>query len=188
MNGQTQTPNVVIVGRPNVGKSAVFNRLAGRKIAIVHDEPGITRDRISALSTRGRRPFVVWDTGGILGAGESELPARVRRGVEQAVSEGDLLLFVVDAQSGLSPIDEEFARLLRRSGKPVVLVVNKIDIDKQEALAVDFASLGFDQSVAISAEHNRGIDSLFETVDSLLPASAEIENRESRIENRGKDS
>jgi GTP-binding protein len=184
MNGQSQTPNVVIVGRPNVGKSAVFNRLAGRKIAIVHDEPGITRDRISALSTRGRRPFVVWDTGGILGAGESELPTRVRRGVEQAVDESDLLLFVVDAQSGLSPIDEEFARLLRRSGKPIVLVVNKIDIDKQEALAVDFASLGFDQSVAISAEHNRGIGFLFEMVDSLLPASAEIENREWRIENR----
>ena len=183
MNGKSQAPNVVIVGRPNVGKSALFNRLAGRKIAIVHDQPGITRDRISALCTRARRPFMLWDTGGILGAGESELPTPVRLGVKQAISESDVLLFVVDAKSGLSPIDQELARLLRRSGKPVVLVVNKIDIDKHDALAADFASLGFERSISTSAEHDRGISELLQTVEQLLPRSAAAENRKSEIEN-----
>src|ERR1043165_795084 len=124
MNDKTQARSVAIVGRPNVGKSALFNRLAGRKIAIVHDQPGITRDRISALCTRTARPFAIWDTGGILGAGESELTAEVRRGVDQSVREADLILFVVDGKHGLSPIDQEFARLLRKSGKPVILVIN----------------------------------------------------------------
>src|SRR5256885_644578 len=128
-------PNVVIVGRPNVGKSALFNRLARRKIAIVHDQPGITRDRISTAVTRSPRPFMLWDTGGVLGAGESELTDQVRRGVEEAIHQSDVLLFVVDAKAGLSPMDEEFARLLRKSRKPVVLVVNKIDNEKHEPLA-----------------------------------------------------
>src|SRR5437868_2271233 len=99
--------NVAIVGRPNVGKSALFNRLVGRGIAIVHDQPGITRDRISAICSRGQRPFTVWDTGGIAGAGETELTKDVRRVVETAIADSDLLLFVVDAKDGLSPMDEE---------------------------------------------------------------------------------
>ena len=113
MNGLTNMPNVAIVGRPNVGKSALFNRLIGRKIAIVHDQPGITRDRISAICTHGTRPFVVWDTGGIFGAGEAELKTQVRGAAEEALRASDLLLFVVDAKEGLSPIDEELARVLR---------------------------------------------------------------------------
>jgi len=176
--------NVAIIGRPNVGKSALFNRLVGRKIAIVHDQPGITRDRISATCNRGQRPFAVWDTGGILGAGETELTARVRRAVEEALSDSELLLFVVDARDGLTPVDEELARMLRRSQKPVVLVVNKIDNEKHENLAVDFDSLGFEHGVSISAEHNRGILDLLDEISQLLPASVEIENQESRIENR----
>src|ERR1700716_4722702 len=111
--------NVAIIGRPNVGKSAVFNRLVGRSIAIVHDQPGITRDRISALCSRGDRPFTVWDTGGVAGAGESELTKDVRRVVEEAIRDSDVLLFVVDAKQGLSPIDQELARILRRSRKPI---------------------------------------------------------------------
>jgi len=110
MNGLTNMPNVAIVGRPNVGKSALFNRLIGRKIAIVHDQPGITRDRISAICTHGARPFVVWDTGGIFGAGEAELKTQVRGAAVEAVHASDLLLFVVDAKEGLSPIDEELTR------------------------------------------------------------------------------
>src|SRR6476661_10413015 len=98
-------PNVAIVGRPNVGKSALFNRLLRRKIAIVHDQPGITRDRISAICDRGSRPFTVWDTGGIFGAGEAELTGQVRGAVEQALTESDLVLFVVDAKDGLTPMD-----------------------------------------------------------------------------------
>src|SRR6266478_1641109 len=170
MNGPSKSPNVAIVGRPNVGKSALFNRLVGRKIAIVHDQPGITRDRISAICTRGARPFVLWDTGGVGGAGESELPRQVRRAAEEAVRGSDLLLFLVDAKEGLSPLDQELARMLRKSQKRVVLVVNKIDTEKHENLAIDFASLGFSESLSISAAHGRGISELIETIDQLLPS------------------
>ena len=110
-------PAVAIVGRPNVGKSALFNRLIRRKIAIVHDQPGITRDRISAVCASGTRPFVLWDTGGIFGAGEAELTAQVRRAAEEAFCDSDLLLFVVDAKEGLSPIDAELARLSAQISK-----------------------------------------------------------------------
>src|SRR6266480_1293406 len=165
-------PAVAIVGRPNVGKSALFNRLIRRKIAIVHDQPGITRDRISAICTRGARPFVLWDTGGIGGAGESELSREVRQAVEEAIHDSDLLLFLVDAKDGLSPLDQELARMLRKSQKPIVLVINKIDTEKHENLAVDFASLGFSESLSISAAHGRGISDLIESIDQLLPSPA----------------
>jgi GTPase len=172
MSGLTNTPSVAIVGRPNVGKSALFNRLIGRKIAIVHDQPGITRDRISAICTHGTRPFVLWDTGGIFGAGEAELSAHVRGAAEEALRESDLLLFVVDAKEGLSPIDKELARVLRKSQKPVVLVINKIDSEKHEAFAVEFDSLGFKSSIAISAEHGRNISDLLGAIERFLPSPA----------------
>ena len=174
------TRNVAIVGRPNVGKSALFNRLAGRNIAIVHDQPGITRDRISAVSKRGAEPFTIWDTGGIGGAGETELLQEVRAAAAAAMHEADLILFIVDAQQGLTPIDQELARLLRRSKRPVVLVVNKIDHPKHEDLAAEFSRLGFASVESISAAHGRGIDSLVETIDRLLPKS-EIRNPKSEI-------
>ena len=170
MNDTNKSPNVAIVGRPNVGKSELFNRLVGRKIAIVHDQPGITRDRISALCTRGEQPFVVWDTGGVGGAGESELVTQVRHAVEEAIRSSNLLLFLVDAKNGLSPLDQELARMLRKSQKPVVLVINKIDTEKHENLAIDFASLGFSESLSISAAHGRGISELIEAIDQLLPS------------------
>ena len=162
---------VAVVGRPNVGKSALFNRLAGRNIAIVHDQPGITRDRLAAPCTRGRRPFTVWDTGGIGGAGEIELTTQVRSAADAAMRESDLILFVVDAQAGLTPIDQELARILRKSKAPVVLVINKIDHPKHEDLESDFARLGFASSVPISAAHGRGLSGLLETIDLLLPDS-----------------
>jgi GTP-binding protein len=183
MNGAASNlPNVAIVGRPNVGKSELFNRLISRRIAIVHDQPGITRDRISAVCTRGSQPFIVWDTGGVAGAGESELSAQVRRAVDGAIQDSDLLLFVVDAMDGLSPLDQELARMLRRSQKPVILVINKIDNEKRENLAIDFASLGFSKSVSISAAHGRGISELLETVDQSLPAPLNIEHPTSNIQ------
>jgi GTPase len=171
---------VAIVGRPNVGKSALFNRLVGRNIAIVHDEPGITRDRLAALSSRGRRPFAVWDTGGIGGAGETELTAQVRSAADSAMRESAVILFVVDAQAGLNPVDQELAKLLRKSKRPVVLVVNKMDHEKHDDLDADFARLGFEHSIPISAAHGRGISTLLETIDDLLPQSA-IENPNSKI-------
>jgi GTP-binding protein len=169
--------NVAIVGRPNVGKSALFNRLIGRKIAIVHDQPGITRDRISMLCTRGARPFLLWDTGGIaLTQSRDELTARVRRTVEQAINDSNVLLFVVDAREGLLPIDEELARMLRRANKPVMLVINKIDSEKHENLATEFATLGFSHSHSVSAEHSRGISELLDTIDQVLPLSLAAED------------
>jgi GTP-binding protein len=173
MNEQAKLPSVAIIGRPNVGKSALFNRLVRRKIAIVHDQPGITRDRISAICSRGEQPFTVWDTGGIFGAGEKDLVAQVRQTADQALHASDLLLFVVDAKDGLSPIDQDLARMLRRSRKPIVLVVNKIDNDKHEPLAAEFDSLGFEKIVSISAEHNRGISDLLGEIDQLLPSPAQ---------------
>jgi len=168
MNGQAKLPSVAIIGRPNVGKSALFDRLVGRKIAIVHDQPGITRDRISAICSRGEQPFTLWDTGGIFGAGEKDLTAQVRQTAEDAQRQSDLLLFVVDGKDGLSPIDSDLARTLRKSRKPIVLVVNKIDNDKHESLAAEFDALGFEQIVSISAEHSRGISDLLGVVDQLL--------------------
>src|ERR1700704_254465 len=171
---------VAIVGRPNVGKSALFNRLAGRNIAIVHDQPGITRDRLAAPCLRGGRPFTLWDTGGIGGAGELELRKQVRSAADAAMRESNVILFVVDAQDGLTPIDQELARILRKSKTPVVLVINKIDHPKHEDLESDFARLGFANSIPISAAHGRGISTLLETIDSLLPHSA-IRNPQSAI-------
>ena len=176
MSDTTLLPNVAIVGRPNVGKSALFNRLVGRKIAIVHDQPGITRDRLPATCTRGERPFTLWDTGGIFGAGESELTRQVRRAAENALRESDLLLFVVDGKEGVSPVDEELARMLRKSRKPVVLVINKIDMAKHDPLAAEFDSLGFENIISVSAEHDRGISELLDAIELQLPSPANIEN------------
>ena len=170
MNETNTPPNVAIFGRPNVGKSALFNRLVGRKIAIVHDRPGITRDRLSATCVRGERPFTLWDTGGIFGAGESELTHQVERAAENALRESDLLLFVVDAKQGLSPVDGELARMLRRTQKPVVLVINKIDNEKHAPLAAEFDSLGFERVVSVSAEHRRGISDLVDAIERQLPS------------------
>ncbi|HSV64154.1 MAG TPA: ribosome biogenesis GTPase Der, partial [Chthoniobacterales bacterium] len=172
---------VAIVGRPNVGKSALFNRLVGRNIAIVHDQPGITRDRLASISKRGRRPFTVWDTGGIGGAGETELTKQVRVAADAAMRESDVILFVVDGQAGLNPIDRDLAKVLRRSKRPVLLVVNKIDHEKHDDLEADFAELGFDNPIAISSAHGRGIPSLLQVIDGLLPQSP-IESPESKIE------
>ena len=181
MNAEAKLPSVAIIGRPNVGKSALFNRLVGRKIAIVHDQPGITRDRISAICSRGEQPFTLWDTGGIFGAGEKELTVQVRQTAEGALRESDLLLFVVDGKDGLSPIDSDLARTLRKSRKPIVLVVNKIDHDKHESLAAEFDALGFEQIVSISAEHSRGISDLLGVVDQLLPSPAQSVSQPSLV-------
>src|SRR5207253_4944786 len=170
-NAANNLPNVAVVGRPNVGKSALFNRLVGRKIAIVHDQPGITRDRISTICTRGARPFTLWDTGGLaVPQSRDELSAQVHRAAQEALRDSDLLLFVVDAKEGLSPIDEELARMLRKSQKPVVLVINKIDNEKHEPLAAEFDSLGFEPSLSISAEHGRGITDLLAAIVQRLPS------------------
>src|SRR5437764_2609160 len=175
-NAANNLPNVAIVGRPNVGKSALFNRLIGRKIAIVHDQPGITRDRLSATCTRGERPFTLWDTGGIFGAGERDLTQQVQHAAESALRDSNLLLFVLDGKEGLSSVDEELARMLRKSQKPVVLVINRIDTEKHDPLAVEFDSLGFEKIISVSAEHDRGISQLLDAIELQLPSPAEIDH------------
>lgn len=168
MSGPTNTPSVAIIGRPNVGKSALYNRLVRRSTSIVHDQPGVTRDRISGVCTRGNRPFKIWDTGGVIGAGETELTREVHRVVQETIRDSDLLLLIVDAKHGLSPMDEELGRALRRADKPILLVINKIDDDKHEDRAIEFDSLGFDTGISISAAHGRGILELLERIEEKL--------------------
>jgi GTP-binding protein len=163
--------NIAIAGRPNVGKSALFNRIAGRRIAIVHGQAGITRDRISAKCEIGGKTFRLWDTGGIVGAGETQLTDEVRASAELAMAESDLILFVVDGQDGVNPMDRELARLIRKLHKPVLLLVNKIDDPKHEPRADEFSALGFEDVFPISAAHGRGVRELFEKIEKFLPAS-----------------
>jgi GTP-binding protein len=178
MSKTTPMPAVAIVGRPNVGKSALFNRLVGRRISIVHDQPGITRDRLSAICTRGERAFTLWDTGGIfVPQSRDELTENVRRAAHEALVQSDVLLFVVDAKEGLSPVDQELGRMLRKARKRVVLVINKVDTEKHEPLAAEFDSLGFEQTISVSAEHNRGISELLGAIERLLPSPAHLEPR-----------
>jgi len=161
--------NIAIVGRPNVGKSALFNRIAGRRIAIVHGQPGITRDRISAKCEIDGKTFRLWDTGGIVGAGETQLTGDVRASAELAMKESDLILFVVDGQDGLNPMDRELARLVRKLHKPVLLLVNKIDDPKHQPRADEFSALGFGNVFPVSAAHGLGVETLNDEIARLLP-------------------
>jgi GTP-binding protein len=160
--------DIAIVGRPNVGKSALFNRIAGRRIAIVHGQPGITRDRISARCEIHGQPFRLWDTGGIVGGGETQLTADVQTEAARAMEESDLILLIVDGQDGLNPMDRELARMIRKLRKPVLLLVNKIDDPKHEARADEFSALGFENVLPISAAHGRGMPELLEKVGAFL--------------------
>ncbi|MEA3213190.1 MAG: GTPase [Chthoniobacter sp.] len=176
---------VAIIGRPNVGKSAIFNRLAGRRISIVHDMPGVTRDRIAATCKLGAEPFAILDTGGIGSDVDTSFTEQVHAEVEIALAASDLLLFVVDAQDGLTPIDLELARRLRRIKKPLILVINKVDHDKHMPNAAEFSRLGFPNSLAISAEHDRGFEPLVAWIERELPppglAAAEAAGKPVRI-------
>ncbi|MEY3395573.1 MAG: hypothetical protein RL346_1809 [Verrucomicrobiota bacterium] len=169
-------PTVAIVGRPNVGKSALFNRLAGRKIAIVHDQPGVTRDRISATCSLTVHPCTLIDTGGIGAALDDGFGAQVEIEADIAMQTADLILFIVDAQEGLTSIDQALAQKLRKAKPPVVLVLNKVDHDKHEAAFSDFASLGLKESVFVSAEHGRNFTELVDKIDTVLePLHTETE-------------
>jgi GTP-binding protein len=162
---------VAIVGRPNVGKSALFNRLAGRRISIVHDQPGVTRDRIFSTCKLGNAPFAIVDTGGIGALADPEFTEQVRAEADIAMHASDLIVFVVDAQDGITPVDADLARQLRRTDRPVLLVANKIDHDKHASNAAEFVRLGFPDVLSISAEHGRGIGGLVEAIEERLPAA-----------------
>jgi GTP-binding protein len=169
-------PTVAIVGRPNVGKSALFNRLAGRKIAIVHDRPGVTRDRISAPSKSTATPCTLIDTGGIGATLDDGFGDQVAIEADIAMQTSDLILFIVDAHDGLTPIDQALAQKLRKAKPPVVLVLNKVDDPKHESAFSDFSRLGFKKHVFVSAEHGRNIGSLTDAIDEVIaPLAGEIE-------------
>ncbi len=160
---------LAIVGRPNVGKSALFNRLARDRVAIVHDQPGITRDRITAECTLGRAPFEIIDTGGIGEIADAAFHERVRAEAELAVAAAGAVALVVDGRAGLVNADREVAEYLRRAHVPTLLVVNKLDEPKHDTLDADFARLGFERVLGVSAAHGRGIGDLVEAVEALLP-------------------
>ncbi|MCS6771090.1 MAG: ribosome biogenesis GTPase Der [Kiritimatiellae bacterium] len=166
---------IAIVGRPNVGKSALFNRIVGRRIAIVHDQPGVTRDRIVAEAEHRNQRFEVIDTGGlgaIDGAAPSdEIAAAARAQAEIAIADAAVIVFVTDATAGITPLDREVADLLRKSGRPVVLAANKADNERLDAQTPEFDELGF-PTFPVSALHNRGVDRLLNAVLERLPPGA----------------
>jgi len=162
-------PIVAIVGRPNVGKSTLFNRLLGERRAIVEGLPGTTRDRIYADISWGGRELTLVDSGGLEPKPGSTIRQKVKEQVEIAIAEADLILFLVDSQEGVMPVDEEVVDILRRSQKPVMLVANKVDSSKQQSEVLQFYELGIGEPIPISAYHGRGIDELLEKATACLP-------------------
>src|SRR5699024_6537677 len=164
-------PVVAIVGRPNVGKSTLFNRIAGERIAIVEDQPGITRDRIYSKGEWSGRSFHLIDTGGLEFGGDDEMVEYVRQQAELAIEEADVILFVVDGRTGVTATDEEVARHLRRSRKPVVLAVNKLDHQNHHEHAYEFYQLGIGEPIPVSSLHGTGTGDLLDEVVQKLPDS-----------------
>lgn len=164
-------PVVAIVGRPNVGKSTLFNRLLGGRRAIVSDIPGTTRDRLYGEAQLGRLSFGVIDTGGLEPGAEEGYPALIRTQVETAMAEADVILFLVDTATGVTPADKEIADILRQAEKPVVLIANKSDNDERRGAVVDFYELGLGDPLPVSAYHDIGLGELRERLEELLPAA-----------------
>jgi GTP-binding protein len=173
-------PVIAIVGRPNVGKSALFNRLIGQRRSIVTDEPGITRDRIYGTVNWNGNTYELVDTGGIVPGEETEIPTLILEQAQIAIDSASLILFVVDGRAAITAPDQELARLLRRTGKPTLLVVNKIDSEKQAGEDSEFYRLGFDHVFPISAEHGRGITELLDHIAISMPAIEEAEEDAAR--------
>lgn len=165
-------PIVAVVGRPNVGKSSLFNRILARRQAIVSDVAGTTRDRLMAEAVWDDYPFILVDTGGLEAAPEGHIRARVQEQADMAMAAADVIVFVADAAAGLTPTDYEIADRLRRSPQPVILAVNKIDNDAREAAAAEFYQLGLAEAVMVSAYHNYGIYDLMDRVIFHLPPPA----------------
>ncbi|MBN1433983.1 ribosome biogenesis GTPase Der [Candidatus Fermentibacterales bacterium] len=174
-------PVVSIVGRVNVGKSTLFNRIVGGRAAIVDQSPGVTRDRNIAVASWGGKSFYVVDTGGLAPGSEDPMQASIERQIGMAVAESDVLVLVVDAQVGIHPADSAVADLVRRSGLPVLLVANKIDNPGQFALAAEFFGLGIGKPWPVSAAHGTGSGDLLDALVALLPEAPEPEGDELRL-------
>jgi GTP-binding protein len=172
-------PIVAIVGRPNVGKSTLFNRISGGRKAIVWDEPGVTRDRnYSDVEWRGGSAFTLIDTGGFEPASKDPIFSQMREQCQLAMDEADVILFMMDGKGGLTPSDREIVDILRKLNKPVIYIVNKIDGPKHEERILDFYGLGVETIYSISAEHGYGVNELMEEVTKALPNAAEEKSDE----------
>ena len=170
-------PTIAIVGRPNVGKSTLFNRIVGSRRAIVGDEPGITRDRLYGDAEWEGRHLRIVDTGGILPEEKDLIPSEIYRQARVALDEAAAIIMVVDGRTELAGPDLELARLLRKANRPLFLAVNKVDSEKQSSLIDDFHRLGIPKMFPISAEHGRGIDDLLDAVIEVLPPPQPEEQR-----------
>src|SRR6202047_1444113 len=163
---------IAIIGRPNVGKSTLFNRLVGQKLALVDDEPGVTRDRREGEARLGDLEFTVIDTAGLDEGTKGSLTARMQEQTETAIGLADALMFVVDARAGLTPNDRSFADFARRADKPVVLVANKSEGKQGDAGAMEAYALGLGEPIQISAEHGEGLSDLYDALRALMPEPA----------------
>ncbi len=177
MNQEQKVPTIAIVGRPNVGKSSLFNAIVGRRVSIVHEMPGVTRDRVVAPLLRNDRRFQLIDTGGLgMFSGETRKvdmwDSRIASQVEIAIEEADVLVLVVNVQEGVVSLDEEVARRIRESGKQVLLAVNKCDNPRLVEEAVEFSSFGFPELFPVSCLHRNGVNALLEAAIGKLPANA----------------
>src|SRR5690349_19892276 len=166
-------PLVALIGRPNVGKSTLFNKILGAKTAIVDDVPGVTRDRNYADAAYRDRKFRLVDTGGLDPSASDGMPALIRRQSELAIAEADILILLLDGRAGLTPPDQDVVQLLRGVTKPVFVAINKIDTPKAEPLLADFYRLGTNELYPVSAEHGIGVAELLDAIYPLLPASDE---------------
>jgi len=173
--GSPMTLTVAIIGRPNVGKSTLFNRLAGRQLALVDDRPGVTRDRREGDARIGGLRFRIIDTAGLDEAAAGSLEERMRRQTEAAIEAADVSLFMIDARAGLTPMDQHFASLLRKRGKPVILIANKAEGGAGQAGLLEAYSLGLGEPIALSAAHGEGLGDLHDALEPCVALAGEAD-------------
>src|SRR5437016_10571756 len=178
-HGSFMSFTIAIIGRPNVGKSTLFNRLVGQKLALVDNEPGVTRDRREGEARLGDLEFTVIDTAGLDEGAKGSLTARMQEQTETAIALADALMFVIDARMGLTPNDRAFADFARRADKPVLLLANKSEGKHGEAGAMESYALGLGDPIEVSAEHGEGLSDLYGAVRALMPEPIDEEDQAS---------